>query len=136
MLQDADKLRKMGCARAADDAVKAVAPGLPALSINDNPTTIAEAIATLDDGYRRMLLDAAHGDRQAREQAVATMALWWDSMPQTERNNIDFRVEAWQRDHPGTNEALANARRIDMLLPKIRNRKSGAQKLFPAARIA
>lgn len=133
-LRAANKLRRVGCDRAAQDTIKSAASGLPALSLNSEPKTIAEAMATLDDSYRRMLLSAAHGDRQARDQAIATMSLWWDSMPQAERNNIDFRVDAWKADHPTVTDRQVAMRKIDMLLPKIRNRNSGAQKLFPAAR--
>jgi len=135
-LQDAAKLRKMGCDRAADDTVKAVAPGPTPMSLIANPKTIAEALGTLDDAYRRLLLSAAHGNREACEQSVATMPLWWDSMPVVERNNIEFRINAWKEDHPRVTDKQLAARKVAMLLPKIRSHKSGAQKLFPAARIA
>ena len=69
-----------------------------------------------------MLIRAAQGDREARQQAVATMKLWWESMPQQTRNKIDFKVEAWQRAHPNASPTAANTRRVDMLLAKVTTR--------------
>lgn len=116
-------------------AVQRAAPGIPALACNDSPKTIAEALATLEDGYRVMLHKAAQGDRQARDQALATMPLWWDQMPQALRNNIDFRIQVWRDYHPTATDRQASARRLAMLLPNLRDCRSGAQRLLPAARI-
>ncbi|MGB2984746.1 MAG: hypothetical protein WBE26_02590 [Phycisphaerae bacterium] len=82
-----------------------------------------------------MLLDAARGDREARNQAVATMPLWWAQMPQGIRNNIDFRVDAWRRDHSRTTDRPFALRKLDMLLPHFRDHRCGAQRLGAAARL-
>ena len=111
------------------------ATGIPAVCANEDPQTIAEALAAMDDGYRRMLLDAGRRDGRAREQAVATRALWWDSMPRDIRDNIECRVDAWRRDHPRVNDRETAARMVDMLLAKLRDHRSGAHRLGVAIRI-
>jgi len=133
--QVAQALRFFGEPEAARREIAAGAPGLPALAANRDPQTIAESLGTLDDGYRRVLLEAAHGDRHARDQAIATLPLWWDALPQTVRHNIGFKVDAWQADHPRVTARQLAARKLDMLLPAIRNRQTGAHKLGAAARI-
>lgn len=131
----AHALRTFGHPAAARREVASAAPGIPALSANQDPQTIAEGLGTLDDGYRVMLIKAAQGDRHARDQAISTLPLWWDAMPQTVRHNITFKVDAWIADHPRVTTRQASTRMLDMLLPAIRNHRSGAQQLIAAARI-
>lgn len=134
-LRTADALRSIGCGEAARAVIQNAAPGIPALTCNDNPGTIAEALGTLEDSYRVMLHKAAQGDRRARDQALATMPLWWEQMPQTIRHNIDFKADAWRLEHPHATDRQAAARRLDVFLPHLRKDRSGAQRLLPAARI-
>ncbi|MCH7592766.1 MAG: hypothetical protein IH989_08315 [Planctomycetes bacterium] len=89
------------------------------------PATLREAIQSLDDSYRVMLIHASRGDKEARQQAVATMPLWWDSMPQELRNNIDFRIQAFRAEHPGVSDATAAARKLALFLAQVRSRPRG-----------
>ena len=93
-------LRSAGCREAATATVQRCAVGIPALSANRSPATVAEGLGTLEDQYRIMLSKAARGDRTASAEAVATMPLWWESMPASRRNDIDFKISAWHKDHP------------------------------------
>lgn len=78
----------------------------------------------------------ARGDREARSCAAATLPLWWETMPETTRHNIDFKVDAWHRDHPHVTDDTLTGRRLDMLLAEFRNqRRSGVTRLTPAGRI-
>ena len=124
----------MGLKSAARQVVRSAAPD--SLAANENPLTVAESLGKLDDGYRRMLLDAARGDRDAHSQAAATMPLWWDVMPEMTRHNIDFKVNAWHRDHPHVTDRAVAARKLDMLIAELRNqRRSGITRLGAAGRI-
>ncbi len=134
-LRTADALRSIGCKETARAVVQNAAPGIPALTCNESPTTIAEALGTLEDSYRVMLHKAAQGDRRARDQAIATMPLWWERMPEALRHNIEFKADAWRRDHPRATERQAAGRRLDVFLPHLRKQSSGARLLMPAARI-
>ncbi len=76
-----------------------------------------------------MLLDARR-DRGARTRAVATFPVWWSAMPETTRHNIDFKVDAWLKDHPRATPQQANTRKTQMLLHELRNnRRNGLRKL-------
>lgn len=108
---------------------------LSSLVADREPQTVAQALATLDDAYRVMLIEAAQADRVAIGQAVTTMALWWDRMPQGIRNNIAFKVDVWRREHPHVTDHQAATRRLQMLLPCIRDHRCGAQCLAVAARL-
>ena len=66
----------------------------PTSAANLAPATIDESLTAMSDGYRVMLLSARQGDRKARQQAIATMPMWFDDLPQTVRNNITFKVDA------------------------------------------
>ncbi len=91
----------------------------------DGPETIDQALRRMDDAYRVMLLAAARGDKHARRQTIATVELWWESMPQAIRNNLDFKAAAWRRDHPHVTDALITARRVDMMLAEVAKRPPG-----------
>ena len=134
-LRQARKLRSIGLRSAADQTVRRAAAGIPALAANDNPQTVAEALGRLDDGFRSMLIRAGQGDRDARQEALATMPLWWPTMPAAVRNNVDARIAAWQADHPHVTDDAALNRKLLMFLPFLRDDRSGVQRLFPAARI-
>ncbi len=96
------------------------------------PRTVLESLDRLDDECRTTLLRAAQGDRTARDRAIATLPFWWESMMQAVRDNVNFRVATWRRDHPDTTTHQANIRKLDMLLPHIRWPNGGIQKLIPA----
>lgn len=57
-------------------------------------------------------------------------------MPLSVRNNIDFKVDTWADQH-GVDKAstAARKRRIQMLLPAIRDRNQGPQTLAVAGRM-
>lgn len=83
-----------------------------------------------------MLLRATQNDKDALEHAVATMPLWWDSIPQQDRHNIDFRVDYWAGDHGySLDDPKVRKRKVQMLLPKLKYHRSGAQKLGASMRI-
>ncbi len=129
-------LRRAGLDGAARQVAGLTVGGIPALSSNPAPQTIAEALGRLPDNERVMLLRAAQGDREAREQAIATIALWWDAMPQTIRHNIDFRVaQGWKREHSNASARTVSARKFHMLISKLRDGKTGAQNLNLAGRL-
>lgn len=84
-----------------------------------------------------MLLKAAQGDRDARDhQAVATMPLWWNLMPEHLRHNIDARFAAWCDEHPHVTHKAVAGRKLAMFLPHLKGHRAGAQRLAVAARIA
>jgi len=62
--------------------------------------SVHESIMALDEPQRIMLFNAARNDPNARSQAVSTMPLWWDRMPESVRNNIMVRIGGWQARHP------------------------------------
>lgn len=128
-------LHSMGLRDLAGDVVRAAAVDPPALAVSDDPKTIAESLATLDPSYRRMLLDAARGNRAARRQAIATMPVWWHSMPAGLRNNLDFTARAWHDRHPLVTDVHLASRKLDMILSRIRHNRHGTQALAIAQRI-
>ncbi len=135
-LAGAKTLGRVGFKDAARVMTASVDTGIPAIAANRDPQSIADSLGVLPDNFRTMLLDAAHGDRDAIEQAIATIPMWWEKMPQTERNNIDFKVNAWAEDHSRDPDAPeCRKRKVQMMLPKLRNHRSGAQRLGTAMRI-
>lgn len=94
----------MGLPEASDALVTSTTP---------EPTTIDEAMTAMKDGFRSTLLNAG---RTARSEAIATMPLWWDQLPETVRNNVSFRVDAWRRDHPRATTAHLAGVRFDLFL--------------------
>lgn len=88
----------------------------------------------MPDAYRTMILHAARGDRDYRNQALATMGLWWPELPTELRHNLEVSAEQWRREH-GHGEPAERARRLDMFLPKVRGRNAGIQKLGVAMRM-
>lgn len=67
-----DSPARLGSMGPAGDAAKGT------LSSPANPPAIvADALALLPDQYRSMLFNAARGDRQARDTAIATIQVWW-----------------------------------------------------------
>lgn len=106
---------------------------------NANPETVGEALARLDNRYRGMLLRAAGSmksteTRPAIDEAASTLPLWWDRMPTSVRNNIDFAVSAWVTQHPKSSR-LAERRKVQLLLPLIRSRNNGMQRIGIANRL-
>lgn len=81
--------------------------------------SVHEAIMALDEPMRIMLFAAARGDSEARAQAVATMPLWWDRMPESTRNNIDVWLEVWKRDHARSSDRSARAVQLSMLFREL-----------------
>ncbi len=132
---DAKKLEAMGAKPAARKMRSKIDTGVPAMAACNEPKTIADSLGLLDDTYRVMLIKAAQGERYARNEASATLPLWWETMPQTIRNNIDFRVDHWRKTFPRATDHDADRRRLYMLLPEIRRRGCGANQLAVAARL-
>ena len=93
------------------------------LAAGSEPATIESALQGMPDGFRCMLLKAVGNDRTARLEAIATQGLWLDHLPQSVRNNADFMVNAWVKDHRGCTQAQADARRVDIVLRLIQTRK-------------
>lgn len=56
------------------------------------------------------------------------MPLWWGMLPQTVRNNIDFKIDHWRSNHKYVNDRSVAKRKLAMLLPDLR-RKQGAGRL-------
>jgi len=72
-----------------------------------------------------MLIRAARGDADALNQAVVTMPIWWDKIPEQLRNNIDARAAAWKREHPSATNYVVSGRKLAMLGPSIRRPPKG-----------
>ena len=86
--------------------------------------SIHESIMALDEPQRRMLFAAARNDSNARSQAVSTMPLWWDHMPESVRNNILVRIGAWQatqRRHP--TDLQFRSRKFMLFLAELRRER-------------
>ena len=131
-------LYSVGLDGLARDMVARRAPGIPALKGLAHPASIGEFLGALDDGYRRMFLAAGRRDRDARDardEALATMPLWWDRVPDSVRHDIDFRLAAWRSDHPHVTETAVASRRLDMFLPNFRDRRLGLERLGVARRL-
>lgn len=118
-------LRSIGMKDAARDVV--CKAGNPARAAE--PETIWQAIQNLDDGLRVMLIHASKGDKEARAQAIATMPLWWDRMPEQVRHNIDFKIARWHEQHPHANDLFLAQRKVAMFLPQVRSRRRGPRQL-------
>lgn len=97
--------------------------------------SIHESIMALDEPMRIMLFAAARNDREANGQAVSTMPLWWDRLPESVRNNIEVRMEVWQRDHTGSSDRAARSVQLSMLLKDLQRerRQFGASSLSVGA---
>ena len=108
-------------------AIASLAPpgSEPRVPTSGPPQSVPAALLALEDHHRWMLIRAARGDSDAVNQAVVTMPIWWDHLPEQLRNNIDARAAAWKREHPsGTNYVVA-ARKLTMLGPSIRRPPKG-----------
>jgi hypothetical protein len=106
-----------------------VPPGSPPIGNRQleigNPQSIPAALLTFPDHHRWMLIRAARGDADAVNQAVVTMPIWWDKIPEQLRNNIDARADAWKREHPSATNYVVAARKLTMLGPSIRRPQKG-----------
>lgn len=134
-VQAARMMNALDHKQAARQLAARVDTEIPALIANDNPQTLAEAVARLDDAYRCMLIKATQGDRESVAQAIATITLWWDMMPQGVRHNIGFMVDRFAEQHPKATPSELARRRVLMLLPRLSRDRSGVQSLAAAARI-
>ena len=136
-LRDAQRLTALGQRSSARRLLaKAVSvPGPAPLAANDDPRTVAESLQLLDDSYRRMLLDAARGDRVARNQAYALMGVWWSQLPAILRRQINFQLHDWQAEHGIKGPGILAKRRFLLTLPHLQPRRSGVQRLAVAARL-
>ena len=103
-----------------------LADALVASAATPDPTTIEESLTAMSDGYRVAILKAAQRDRMSRTEAIATMPIWFERLPSTVRNNIEFRVKAWQRDHPAAKKRNLAALRFDLLLQAMQRERGGA----------
>lgn len=107
------------------------------------PQTMAEALHSMPDNYRAVLLAAVSGAEQDRDAAAATLPLWWDFLPETDRRNLDHRAEQWVREHdrslaklvPHDRGRLVQRRKLLMLLPSLRAGRSGIERLGVALRL-
>lgn len=113
----AEQLRAMHLPELADSLITSAAT--PA------PTTLDDCLTAMPDGDRVTLLRAVKGNTKSRQEAIATMPLWFDSLPESLRNNIDFKVDAWHRAHPRAKRRDLAARRVDLALVAIRKRHCG-----------
>lgn len=57
---------------------------------------------------------------------VATVAPCWDSLPQAVRNNIDFKVDHWRRNHKYVGDRTVAKRKMAILLPDLRRKQTPA----------
>ena len=87
--------------------------------------SLPAALLTFPDHHRWMLIRAARGDADAVNQAVVTMPIWWDKLPEQLRNNIDARADAWKREHPTVTNYAVAGRKLAMLGPSIRRPPKG-----------
>lgn len=88
----------------------------------------------LDDRYRTMLIQAADGGADQFDNAVATIDLWWPTMPEPHRNNIGFAGRRWAGDHPrAATPDVLNKRRL--LMRHLKPPRSGACVLRTALRL-
>ncbi|MCO6436508.1 MAG: hypothetical protein J5J06_05425 [Phycisphaerae bacterium] len=142
-------LRSIGADNAARQVLASVPiDGPPALAGNRDPQTVAESLGLLDDGMRRMLIGVGQGDREAEKQAVATLPLWWESLPKTLRDRLDVAAKEWLDDNPKWRRAAAAARmeheldllvrkrKVALLRPHLRPARSGIQRLGVALRLS
>ena len=97
------------------------------------PATIAEALRRIEDRFRVVILAASKGDRTAFDQALATLPLWWERMPQEVRHNVDFKIDAWRADHPRVSDPAVRRRRLQMFLVALHSRRGGFHRLAVAA---
>lgn len=135
MLSAARSLKSIGLDQASRQVRSDIDTGVESLAANKDPQTVAEALGLLDDRFRSMLIDAGRGDQQAKSQAIATMPLWWEIMPTSIRSNIDFRLDAWRKEHPHVTDRQVASRRFAMLQSHLRPGRSGVQRLGVAMRM-
>ena len=128
-------LRGIGLREASRVIAASIDTGMTALAAVKEPATITVAVGALEDGYRTMLVAASKGDRSAFKQAVATIVLWWDRMPQRVHNNIDFQVDAWRSESPSRRRSLVARRKVGMLLNAWKREPVGFRSLRTAMRI-
>ena len=133
-------LAAFGQREAARREIAKGAPGVPPLA-DCEPQTMAEALAKMDDRWRAMLLRAGGRNtdpatRQARAEAITTLPLWWPMMPWRIRCSIDVRLDCWGTEHglAGDHPGLRH-RKFLMLLPYLRPKRSGAQRIGVALRL-
>ncbi len=126
--------RRSGDGVMADAMLDSINTGITPITANQNPQTIAESLATIDPGYRRVILEAATGDAVAFGHAVTTLRVWWPAIPEPIRNNIDFIVDHQVAQNP-RQKPTADRKRLSRLLAHIKSNKAGVQKLGVAARL-
>ncbi len=120
------EVRHHGTRRAiAALASSTAAPGCDTPSSSMPNASMPQCLSSLPDHHRWMLIRAARGDADARNQAVVTMPIWWDKLPEQLRLTIDARADAWKREHPSATGYAIASRKLAMLGPSIRKPKSG-----------
>ncbi len=86
------------------------------------PTTLSEWLKTLDDAKCRMILSAVKtgAGGGSMDQVSATLPLWFESVPQAARNNIEFKLAAWHKDHPSATPPQLARWKANLLVSAIR----------------
>ncbi len=78
----------------------------------------------------------ARTTREAIDQALASLVLWWSELDVSDVRNINFTVDHWaETHHQAVDAEHVRRRKLSMLLPLVRGRRSGAQTLAVALRL-
>lgn len=112
----ADQARAMGLTDLAHSLVMSTAAS--------EPETIQQALTDMSDGDRVVILKAAQRDPKSRAEAIAIMPLWFEGLSETVRNNIEFRVQKWQRDHTAAKRSNLAGVRFDIFLKLMQTENS------------
>ncbi len=109
--------------------------GGPFSSLHENGPlpTVAAALASLDDSYRVMLLRASAGDKDARRQALSTMTLCWDNIPDEIRSGIDRATNTPLSERRPGDDRMIRMARLRLFLPTLRRSKAGYETLAVGA---
>jgi hypothetical protein len=121
-VRDGRTRRRLTNNPATREAISALDPSIPrSLDPSPRDSSLLQAVRQLDDSYRRMLLSAARGDREASNQAFATIGVWWPRIPGELTRSITFRVEGdWKADHPGAAPRRVQRAKVEHFLAALK----------------
>lgn len=100
------------------------------------PETLGHWLTALDDAKRRMILAAVKTGSAggAIDQVAATLPIWFETVPQAVRNNIEFKLAAWHADHPRATPPQLAKWKANLLVSAIRQEwRTGTPTLGQAA---